>query len=71
MPKMKPIKIGVSRARFTGVQRGTKKSEQLQQAEDELIVVVAFYKPAGNSNRSGQFALNVSKPIPEMINGIE
>uniref|UniRef100_A0A183CLW9 SCP domain-containing protein n=1 Tax=Globodera pallida TaxID=36090 RepID=A0A183CLW9_GLOPA len=27
------------------------------------VVVVAFYRPAGNSNRSGQFVLNVSKPI--------
>uniref|UniRef100_A0AC34RIY1 SCP domain-containing protein n=1 Tax=Panagrolaimus sp. JU765 TaxID=591449 RepID=A0AC34RIY1_9BILA len=30
--------------------------------EDKQIVV-AFYRPAGNSNRAGQFALNVQKPI--------
>ncbi|KAF7638286.1 SCP domain-containing protein [Meloidogyne graminicola] len=30
-------------------------------------VVVAFYRPAGNSNRSNQFAINVS-PITEIIN---
>ncbi|EGT59466.1 hypothetical protein CAEBREN_05075 [Caenorhabditis brenneri] len=26
-------------------------------------VIVAFYRPAGNNNRSGQFAANVLKPI--------
>lgn len=34
----------------------------------EEQVVVAFYRPAGNNNRAGQFALNVSKPIKNNIN---
>uniref|UniRef100_A0A1I7WXJ0 SCP domain-containing protein n=1 Tax=Heterorhabditis bacteriophora TaxID=37862 RepID=A0A1I7WXJ0_HETBA len=26
-------------------------------------VIVAFYRPAGNNNRAGQFAVNVLKPL--------
>ncbi|VDN52803.1 unnamed protein product [Dracunculus medinensis] len=26
-------------------------------------VIVAFYRPAGNNNRNGQFAANIQKPI--------
>jgi hypothetical protein len=26
-------------------------------------IIVAFYRPAGNNNRAGQFAANVQKPI--------
>ncbi|PAV56589.1 hypothetical protein WR25_21494 [Diploscapter pachys] len=31
-------------------------------ADEGDQVVVAFYRPAGNSNRAGQFAVNVKKP---------
>ncbi|KAI1713196.1 cysteine-rich secretory protein family domain-containing protein [Ditylenchus destructor] len=34
-----------------------------QQNSIEEQVVVAFYRPAGNNNRPGQFALNVNKPL--------
>uniref|UniRef100_A0A8R1HP53 SCP domain-containing protein n=1 Tax=Caenorhabditis japonica TaxID=281687 RepID=A0A8R1HP53_CAEJA len=32
-------------------------------AADGDKVIVAFYRPAGNNNRSGQFAANVLKPL--------
>jgi hypothetical protein len=34
---------------------------------EHLVVVVAFYRPAGNSNRSGLFAANVTKPLTEIV----
>uniref|UniRef100_A0AC34GT91 SCP domain-containing protein n=1 Tax=Panagrolaimus sp. ES5 TaxID=591445 RepID=A0AC34GT91_9BILA len=30
---------------------------------NEKQIIVAFYRPAGNNNRAGQFAANVQKPI--------
>lgn len=31
--------------------------------EEDKQIIVAFYRPAGNSNRAGQFASNVQKPV--------
>ncbi|KAL7074725.1 hypothetical protein ACQ4LE_005930 [Meloidogyne hapla] len=69
--------IGVSRVKvhFSFVenqitqQQNTNKEDNSDITKtNKSVIVVAFYRPAGNSNRSGQFALNVSKPLTEIVN---
>ena len=78
--KNNKLKIGVSRAKvnlsFIENQlkhnATTEENDQKNTDPNKKIastVVVAFYRPAGNSNRSGQFALNVAKPLIEIMNG--
>uniref|UniRef100_A0A914MPU6 SCP domain-containing protein n=1 Tax=Meloidogyne incognita TaxID=6306 RepID=A0A914MPU6_MELIC len=60
--------IGVSRVKlqlsFVENQQNTNKGDNSEIIKrNKSVIVVAFYRPAGNSNRSGQFALNVSKPL--------
>uniref|UniRef100_A0A915P0E6 SCP domain-containing protein n=2 Tax=Meloidogyne TaxID=189290 RepID=A0A915P0E6_9BILA len=60
--------IGVSRVKlqlsFVENQQNTNKEDNSEIIKrNKSVIVVAFYRPAGNSNRSGQFALNVSKPL--------
>ncbi|CAK5036934.1 unnamed protein product [Meloidogyne enterolobii] len=63
--------IGVSRVKlqlsFVENQQNTNKEDnsEILKRNSKSVIVVAFYRPAGNSNRSGQFALNVSKPLIE------
>uniref|UniRef100_A0A914MSW9 SCP domain-containing protein n=1 Tax=Meloidogyne incognita TaxID=6306 RepID=A0A914MSW9_MELIC len=62
--------IGVSRVKLqlssVENQQNTNKEDNSQIIKrNKSVIVVAFYRPAGNSNRSGQFALNVSKPLIE------
>nr|CAD2144944.1 unnamed protein product [Meloidogyne enterolobii] len=62
--------IGVSRVKlqlsFVENQQNTNKEDNSEIIKrNKSVIVVAFYRPAGNSNRSGQFALNVSKPLIE------
>jgi len=58
--------VGVGCAVVEPVQRRHVKSGQL--VDDTLNdhqVVVAFYRPSGNNNRAGQFALNVNPPLAQ------
>ncbi|CAK5078893.1 unnamed protein product [Meloidogyne enterolobii] len=61
--------IGVSRVKLqlslVENQQNTNKDNSEIIKRNKSVIVVAFYRPAGNSNRSGQFALNVSKPLIE------
>uniref|UniRef100_A0A914H402 SCP domain-containing protein n=1 Tax=Globodera rostochiensis TaxID=31243 RepID=A0A914H402_GLORO len=58
--------IGVSRSTMRSFPQPTEREKKIANGNLNAVknvVVVAFYRPAGNSNRSGQFVLNVSKPI--------
>lgn len=43
------------------------KHSQNHNPSNEKQIIVAFYRPAGNNNRAGQFAANVQKPINGLI----
>ncbi|KHJ98520.1 SCP-like protein [Oesophagostomum dentatum] len=67
---LKPIRrdesVGIGRAFVdsdpeNSNSKNTRSSGKLAAPGDQVIV--AFYRPAGNNNRAGQFAVNVLKPI--------
>ncbi|KAI6240884.1 SCP domain-containing protein [Aphelenchoides fujianensis] len=45
--------------------RNPKTGQLVNDSLNDHQVVVAFYRPSGNNNRAGQFALNVVPPLPE------
>ncbi|VDN27512.1 unnamed protein product [Gongylonema pulchrum] len=59
-------KIGIGRS----IVWSESAAPELQGAGEEINgeqVIVAFYRPAGNNNRIGQFALNVQKPEESIL----
>ncbi|KAL3078926.1 hypothetical protein niasHS_014708 [Heterodera schachtii] len=61
--------VGVGRSTMRSFPQQMEKDEKITNGHSEealkKVVVIAFYRPAGNSNRSGQFELNVPKPIAQ------
>ncbi|KAI6177021.1 SCP-like protein [Aphelenchoides bicaudatus] len=53
---------------FTQMHFNKKNGHHIEDSLNNHQVVVAFYRPAGNSNRAGQFEANVNKPIETTAN---